>query len=1231
MKIAEELDELTELDGRPTRCPICSELLETPGTPCKKCEKRRIEEAGVEGQSATDYVDSELFGDVEEEVYECPVCGAEVGLSDPKCKQCGAEFADEEETPEEVPAEVHPEKEAIRIIPEDDSAMCPSCDSVVSATDLICPHCGAEFEEELEDQLPEPEPEVDAAEDLASCPVCGSLASLTADVCPHCGAEFEDGEEAVAAPSPEKLLVRPKIVTKEKRWIAKPSRVPPRKEPRGLSNGTGIVNGRGRTNGRGRVNGTHLVNGLGTVNGRGRINGQGRVNGAVNGMDLVNGVGVSNGRGVGVQRPRGRYQLLFRWRFLALLVALVVILAAFAYMAGVVEKPPYEVDGDGGDWSDGTMFGTASSSSSASTNIVEWSVAPYRNELYLYVRTEEATMADDEVEGFFLFIDSDDSASTGYAILGIGADFMIELQGWNGSVEQSTVWRYDSLDDQLDWSSWTYAAATVAALDGDQLEAMTGLPFEVGESSRFMLVSRGQQSTGSSSYPVVLKGGLLIIDVSPSPDVATDGLLALGQSAHLMSLTFRCEGDGGTVSMVTPELLGVSSSDSIQQFSMESGGEHVVSFHVDSSGLVPGQFVSASVEADDISSSFSKIHMVGNSVKAYVGSAPESISIDGAFADWTGRTITDFDPLPLANPDIDIDEVGAQNSTEDSFFYVSVSGEICSGDYVPKLGSKPSGTGGGPVVPVRRTAEDFMRVYIDSDQSTSSGSIITNEGAPVGADYMIEVTGFCCEIKSTILRMYHEGGWIELATSVSAAIDVSRMEIGVASSSIGASSGPIDFLIISTDWRGNEDIASNETVTFGTLGWVVDSADSEATSMSYQRKTFYDGTNFWSFYFDGSTTVCAYSTDGGETWTDHGDVFSSSGVSEASIWYDSANDVVYAVGDRSTSFQRVYIQKGSVTPGTHSISWTGSDATLDVSANNLANKNAFISRDDSGYIWILASNLSTTSPQNKYKLTAFRSESTDDITSWIYSGEMLTSSGTTYSEVRGSIVPAGSSGHVWAIFSLDGDVESKKFTGSWPSSSTQIYSASGTIKENTVTAPPSVVVDGDGVVHVVYGDSTVENDISKPHIWYTYNETDATSWTEAMDLNSTLPSTLGNRYPTISLDSSTGDLYAFWIRTDSDGQGQTIMGKKKSGGSWSALTISNPDAYPKAHLTSVYEASSATSICWQWTQNVSGSVEVIFDVIPEFTDMVVPVFVIMAVFFALSRRRRKEGATNDDP
>lgn len=1234
-KISDELDTLAKLDSMAPRCPTCSGPLKAPGAPCEKCEERRIAALEKKGGSVKEYLDDELFGEREVEEFACPNCGAAVGPRDPTCKHCGAEFVDEEE---EVSAEAPSGRaagiEATAPAVEEEVVTCPMCDSVVSRFDPRCPHCGAEFEEEEVELPPEHEPEIAPSDEgeLASCPVCGALAGLTAKACPSCGAEFEDAEdvieaeEVVVAPIPQKQIVKPKVVARKKGRIITPSRIAPKEEPRrGLSNGIGAVNGRGRTNGSGRVNGKPYINGVGAVNGR--INGQGRINGAgaINGRALVNGTGALNGGGAGVIKPgtpRGRYQLLLRWRVLVLLVALVVVLATFWYMAGVVEKSPYEVDGDGGDWSDATMFSIASASPSPSTNVVEWSVAPHRNELYIYVRTEEPLMSSNDVESFYLFIDSDSSASTGYTILGTGANFMIELQGWNESVMQSTVWRYDSHDDQLDWSSWAYAAAAVAAIEGDELEARIWLPFEVEDDSRFMLVSRGQQAAGCASYPVVLRGGLLVVGVSPTPDVAADGILTAYQSAQLVSLTFRCEGEGGTVSSVTPELVGIASSSAIQQFSIEPGEEHTIELLVDSSELTAGQFVSVTVESDDISSTFSKIHMVGESVKAYVGSAPDTISIDGAFADWAGRTVTDFDPAPLANPDIDIDEVGAHNSTVDSFFYISVRGDMCSGDFVPEIGSKPSGTGGGAVVPTRRTAEDFMSVYIDSDQSAATGSIITSDGTPIGADYLIEITGLCGEIKSTAVMMFHTNGWVELETPVDAAIDLSRMEIGVPSSGIGASTGPIDFLIISTDWKGNEDLASNDTVTLRTKHWLVASESSEkATSMSYQRKMFYDGTNFWSFHYDGDDTVYMYSSDGGATWNSGGQVFSTSDVLDVSLWYDASSLLVYVVGDTSALSTNVYLRRGSVSPGTPSISW-GDEETLSVSPDSsVGGKNTFICKDTNGNLWVLSSQRTDPSPE-RYNLVAYMSDEVDDITSWTESGTML-SSDSENGDLKGSILPAGSGNDVWAVYNHDTFVDARKCTsGSWGSVET-VYTDSGVVGFMNI-APASAVVDGNGVVHVVYGDANKDGGAEKPHIQYRYRNTDG--WDAEINLDGDAD-TVNHRYPTISLDESTGNVYAFWIQVNNF----NIMCKRNVSGTWGFVTLGGQTTYPKQYLTSVYSAPGETNICWQWTQNTTTPIDVVFDKIPEFGNLTFPIIIVMAVFLMISRRRRrKDSALQED-
>jgi hypothetical protein len=495
----------------------------------------------------------------------------------------------------------------------------------------------------------------------------------------------------------------------------------------------------------------------------------------------------------------------------------------------------------------------------------------------------------------------------------------------------------------------------------------------------------------------------------------------------------------------------------------------------------------------------------------------------------------------------------------------------------------------------------------------------------IGADYMIETRGLCCEIVSVDAYQYIAGAWARVSVPVDAAKDASRMEIGVPSDAIGDPES-FEFLIETTDWCGNTDYASNETLLLSARTWSIHSGVSQyATSMSYQRKLFHDGTNFWSFYFDGSNTVCEYSDDGGESWTSRNSVFTNSGVREVSIWYDSGNNVVYAVGDTASATRNIYIQKGTVNSGSKTITWAVSDSTYTASTQNSAGKNTYICRDTNGYLWILSLDLVQTNPQVKYNLVALKSSSANSITSWASTGSMLASGGTQDPDVCGSIVPAGTGSDVWAIFAYEGKVYSKKYaSAAWESSSQGIYTTSGTQQENTVNAPPSVVVDSDHVVHVVYGDKTENGGYSKPKVYYTHNETDDTAWVAATDLDSSLPSNQGDKYPSISIDTSTGDLYAFWVRTDADNNPVTVMGKTYSGGSWSSLSFGSQTSYVKHYLTSVYSASSDSYICWLWTENVTGDIEVFFDVIPEFDDIVVPVLTMLAVFMVFFGRKRKQ-------
>ena len=1191
-------------------CPGCSLRLTGLESECPKC-KRRFGE------------DSEL---------ECPFCGTLVSPRLDHCPSCGidySEFADhaEEQLWQKALDKIVEEIEELRTEdragsegpgdaleppaphetprgPEtDEEALCPVCQRVVSSSDSVCPGCGAEFEDGE-----------DAYDDsTAVCPVCGETVSYEAPACPCCGAEFEDEGETEEPEEAAKVLQRPPLrapgtpaVADERGGLIAKTPAVKAHAGSGLSNGFSVTNGSGIINGKGQTNGIQFVNGLG----------------AVNGKDLINGSGTYNGTGSGRLQGRRRRQQLpiyMRWQIIAVLVAVAIIVPSYLQFSKSGDDGPYSIDGDFGDWEEAVMFTVTSVSPDVDPDVVEWAAARHTDNVYLYVRMSQEAMTGLAAQRLVLFIDSDDSPGSGYSVGGVGADYMIELFGWNSSIATSAISRYHLTEDQADWNGWAVSGPVECLLAGDRLEAKARLVGGLDESAKFILTAQDEYCVNCISYPVVLSGGVLIIEQSPTPEVKDSEVVPIGPSTGILRLRFTCQGAGGTVEGVVPVLSGVTSSEQVQPFSIEVGQERLIDLMVDSSGLTSGQFVSAAIAGDGVSSSFAHVEIVGDGTRAYANCPPSGISIDGAFADWENLTVKDVDSIPLENRNIDIDSVGANTTDQDAFFYVSVYGEICAGTYIPQGCAIPSGQGGGAVVTARKTAEDFIRVYIDSDRTRSTGRYVSIGSLVIGADYMIEVKGLCREIVSVTVNRYDGTGWVATTAQADAAKDTSRMEIGVESSAIGENPD-IDFIIETTDWSGTKDQATDSAYGLGMRTWAIDSSatSSLATESSNQRKIFYDGSNFWSIYFDGSSTVYGYSTDGGETWTTVGDVFSTSGVRRASLWYDSSEQLVYAIGDTSSSSVAVRLQRGVVDPVTQEIEWQATDSQQAVTTYSLASKNSFICKDLNGYLWIIGTDMTQTGP-SRYNMGVYKSTSVDDITSWTLSGSIL-DSGSLSVDIKGTILPAGSGSDVWAVYNYDTTVAARKCTGGSWGSEEEIYSASGTL-DFINTAPASSLVDDDGVLHVVYGDGTKSGSDQRPHIMYSYR--DSVGWESSERLDES-GDTVGQKHPSIALDNSTGDIYAIWIRMDNN----NVVCKVNVSGSWSFVTIGEQTSHTKQHLSAIYSVSGEGNICWQWTQNTTGTIEVMFDKIPEFEDLALPVLTIIVVFALISRRRR--GGAKDE-
>jgi len=1247
-------------------CPACGEAVSGFESECPRCKKRF--DASVK--------------------FDCPFCGESVIAGSISCPSCHVDFEEVTAQPAAKPKEKSVEELLTELQDfgkgkggkEPPTSECPRCGANVPTSVEKCPICSMVLVQEKEKREPiapkpaapaasfevpssltelikEQEPEVEWA-----CPNCGKEVGNTALQCPHCKTVFEavEGEDQATAPeiseeeqAIEKLtglleLVKEPKPKKTRKLKPKPDKVAPlvsKTPPRAMASASGRINGTGLVNGRGAINGRGLVNGKGAVNGRGLVNGKGAINGKglastrgetngksiAKGTEFVNGTGVSNGirprrsSGFGL---RGAKRMVLKWQFLAVIVVISLVIATFVYLSYSRGSSAYTVDGDLNDWNHATIYSAKSISSSPGISVDRWSFDTSDSSLYFYVRTQGAMMNTEQVESVLLYVDEDDSANTGYLIDGIGADFLLAVDGWNGSVQSTSISQYGSQTDHLNWNSWTSFASLKYSMSSNQLEASALLSEPPSISSKAILVYKDEMERESASKPVPIQGSLLVVEQKLLPSLDSTGIVASSTSSQLLRLNFTCEGDDGSVTSVSPSLTGCVLAGQIQSFSIAPGETVTRDIAVDTTSASPGQAVSAAIVSSSVQSSFDSVKVIGEAAKAYVESVPGSIVIDGAFGDWASRTSIDSDIVPVQNQNVNIDEVGAGNDTDSAYFYVSVKGNICSGSFAPLKCAKPSGSGGGgPVTLPRRTAEDITRIYMDTDGSTLTGYPVAYDGMSIGADSLVEIRGLFGEIISAVPYGYSSGTWVPIQGTVEAENDDSQLEVGVPASSLDGALSP-EFIIETTPWNSQGDYGIFDPSAARAMAsaifsppdperWAVDTSttSSSATAMSYQRKLFYDGTNFWSFFYDGTNTVCKYSTNGGQTWTSRGSVFKATNVEEVSIWYDSTNNIVYAVGDTSAASTNMYVQRGVVTPSTSSIAWASSDSTPAMSTNSLGGKNGFIAKDASGYIWVLAVNLTQTTP-SRYDLSAFKSTATDSITTWTNTGRMQCDD--TQPTLKGSILPAGSGSNMWAVYIYNGNIASRKYTGTWGSASS-IYALTGSGGYMDV-APPSAVVDGQGVVHLVYGDGH-ESPVgtSKPYIWYTYNNSN--SWSSALRLDS-VANNKGNRYPTISLDSSTGNLYVFWIQIDT----MAIYCWKNVSGTWSQVSLGTQTSYTKQYLTSIYSGPGEQFICWQWTQNTTGTIEVQYDKIPEFPGIAMPVLIFVALFVIVNARSRARKA-----
>ena len=660
----------------------------------------------------------------------------------------------------------------------------------------------------------------------------------------------------------------------------------------GLTNGRrGRTNGRmnGFTNGSGATNG--LTNGLGRVNGlmSGLARGEGRTNGLVNGNGFTNG---RRGRPAGALPSAGR-----EWaRSLAGIAAVVLLMVLAPILASMFTTTPatrgIAIDGSFGDWSAVPVLyadPSGDTRGNPDVDLIGYKLQADEFGLSVYARVNGVAFygAGNGTDLLVALVDGDGNPATGYDAGAIGADYAVELVGWDSRIQQATLYTWRTGSNRTDWFGFTSSGSVDAASSLSETEFSMGI--NGASTARVLLASVDGLGRGDFADAVAVAGqpALSVRERTIAPDVITSptgvGVLRLDLtpvglpvSVTGLNITKRgslpdsavsslslFEDDGDGVLTGADLLQGTASvTGGIAQFPIARNLTRNATWFVaaDLGGLPANETFGLSLR-DIAARGVTSIASVDLSL-SYLSAVPAP-TVDGAFADWTGipgsadsvGDVANRTGTPaFVNANVDLTEV-ASSLSANATFYLRVDGRMLGGVDVPNLRARtpPAGPADtdldtvpdnvefnifpglqddfnndnitdsgsidvdadgwndwpngndtwlnttipawypapyagrfvsryiGPIAPRTLEGVDSAIVYLDGDNRSATGLVVTFGTVTYGLDWAVVVVGRHGVISASDLYRYSAGTsnpW-QPVTSVPAALDSTRLEVSV--------------------------------------------------------------------------------------------------------------------------------------------------------------------------------------------------------------------------------------------------------------------------------------------------------------------------------------------------------------------------------------------------------------------------------------------------------------------
>ena len=616
----------------------------------------------------------------------------------------------------------------------------------------------------------------------------------------------------------------------------------------------GQVNGtrNGRTNG--RVNGVAegRVNGLTSGAGNGLAFGRGATNG------LVNGNGFTNGR-------RGRHPIPRippqpHWSRsvigIAAVVALMVIVPILASMLSPAPTgggPLIRIDGSFGDWAKFPAYAQspADSTPNPAVHLLAVKVASQDRDLFVYAKVQGLMFQGtgrNETDTIFAFVDEDNSRTTGYPIGDLGADSLVEVTGWrdlSNVRHQVTSYAFNETGvvRSNDWNRFLASGSADAAFNGQEIE----IRVTVRDPSRARVLVYAADNLGNfdpsdgsirASLPTVIIGQqtvakdivastrvpflrLTLAPMGGLPHVSGVNLTRLGTSLDPVDLALYRDNGSGVFNATDPLLATATMTGMAARFNVSQDLVGPALYWIETRWTNRTSTSTFGLAVADVATNGTASFRPPETSLVYLGAAPTTPRVDGAFGDWQGRAYGQ-DPLgdvrnvtgvisPIYDANVDIVATAvyvAANFTG----YVRVDGRMLGGQDIPTIRVRTSPlpanntTIVNPIPP--QEGVDIVYAYFDSDNSTTTGLLATVEGRQYGFDYAIAIVGRNGDVRSQGLYAYVSGsaGPWRLIGSAGVGFDAHRMEFAVNASVLNLTAG-YRVVYYTSDWRLQYDVA----------------------------------------------------------------------------------------------------------------------------------------------------------------------------------------------------------------------------------------------------------------------------------------------------------------------------------------------------------------------------------------------------------------------------------------